>query len=168
MKDKELNQIIERQKEEIIKSLDKKFIEKATKIFHDAKNGNVTNVIEKLSYSRVSNSEALKIKQEIGLDLEGYEHNITNMDIKHILKNHGNEKIENFRGQVAITEKDILLIPEITKKYDAVILSDESNANRKVLLYRKRLGNEYYYLETVSNSIKKELRSKTMWIVRKK
>lgn len=157
---------IEEQKESIIKSLDKDFVEKATKIFYDAQNNKVKNKIEKLSYRKVDQTESEKLKKDIGLDLNGYEHNITNMDIRHIYKNHGDEKIEDPRGQIAIHFKDILLIPEITKNYDSVRLQGKDENGRYVIEYRKRIGSRYYFIETVGGIKRKELRSKTMWIVK--
>ena len=159
----------EEQKEKIIKSLNEEFIEKALKIFNDAKNNKVGNKIEKLSYRKVDAEEAKKLKDKTGLDLEGYEHNITNMDVRHIYKNHGDERSESFRGQRAVTEKDILLIPEITENYDDAMLADKKNksTNLDAIIYRKRIGDEFFYIETVSGQKSKELRSVTMWIVKK-
>ena len=161
---------VEKYKNEIINKLDKNFKEKATSIFSKAKNNEVKNVMEQVQYRKVDAQEATKLKEKTGLDLEGYNHTITNMDIQHIYNKHGDEKAENFRGQRAVTEKDILLIPEITKNYDDVMLSPQKNKStqQEVLVYRKKIGDEFVYLETISGKKSKELRSNTMWIVKKK
>jgi len=78
----------ERYKSEVISKLDENFKNKALEMFKNAKNGNVRNIIEKLSYSEVEGCEARKLKNKTGLDLGGYKHNITNMDVRHIYKNH--------------------------------------------------------------------------------
>jgi len=59
------------------------------------------NGLEKISLGKVGKwlaSEARKV----GLDIEGFEHEITNEFVRHVMKNHGNEKIESARGQIAI------------------------------------------------------------------
>ena len=161
---------VEKYKDEIISKLDPNFKEQASGMFEKAKNGEIKNVMEKVPYRKVDAREAVKIKEKTGLDLEGYNHSITNMDIQHIYNKHGDEKAENFRGQRAVTERDILLIPEITKNYDDVMLSPQKNKStqQEVLVYRKKIGDEFVYLETISGKNSKELRSNTMWIVKKK
>ena len=157
---------IEKYKDKIISKLDEDFKNKASEMFENAKNGKVKNIMEKIPYRKVNQEEATKLKEKTGLELEGYEHEISNMDIRHIYNKHGNEKMESFRGQVAVTERDILLIPEITKKYDDIALSPEVIDGRKMLVYKKEIGDSYYYVEAISDK-NKSLRSKTMYIRKK-
>ena len=154
-------------KKQIIRSLDKTFARTAEQFFREAQSNIDTNKYKELIYSKVDKIEAWKIKEKTGLNIEGYAHKITNMDIRHIYKVHGNQKIEARRGQVAVTEKDILLIPEITKNYDSIKCDDRNikfSENKPVLIYRKKIENEYYYLETVGGKGNKDLRPKTMYI----
>jgi hypothetical protein len=122
------------------------------------------NIVKKISFRTVDYEEAQNLKRDIGLELFGYEHKITNSDIKHIFDKHGDQLKESLQGQIAVKDEDILLIPEITKNYDCVLLSPETVEQKRVLIYEKRIGNKYYYLETVGGKNNKELRTKSMWI----
>ena len=115
------------------------------------------------SFRKLDKKESEKLQAETGLDLENYSHSISNIGIKHAWKQHGNEKNENLRGQEAITEKDLELIPEITLNYDSVHVSSEQSEGRPVLVYKKKMGVEYVYLEMVLGKNKKELRFKDLW-----
>ncbi len=137
------------------------------RICADISNNTNKNSVEKVFYRSVENEEAEKIKKYTGLELKGYRHEITNTDIRHIFKKHGNEKTEAFRGQRAVTEKDLCLIPTITKDYDDMLLDTEGAEGKPVLIYKKKIGDEFVYLETVSDK-KKELRPKTMYIIKEK
>ncbi len=139
------------------------FQKEVFRLWQEAKENINNNVVQKIIYRSVSNEEAEKIKEKTGLDLTGYKHEITNTDVKHIFKNHGNKKKEDFRGQIAVTAKEISLIPEITANYDDVILDERLSEGKKVLLYKKKINDMLIYLETISDK-KKELRSKTMYI----
>ncbi|MDR1322884.1 MAG: hypothetical protein LBK68_00425 [Candidatus Margulisbacteria bacterium] len=153
----------QKRKQEIIGKLDKDYLNTASQFFDEAK-GKIKQRKEKV-YRKVDKAEAEKIKQKTGLDVEGYEHKIINEDLAHIYKRHGNPKIEAKNNHVVVTADDIKLIPEITKNYDSVELSKEraKSDGRPVLIYKKRIGNEYYCLETVGGKAK-DLRLRTMYI----
>jgi hypothetical protein len=157
----------EKQKQEILSHLDRDFLETVDKFFDDATQSRNLNQFKEKQYRVVNQTEAAKIKEKTGLDIEGYKHKITNIDIRHIYKEHGNPKTEIKRGQIAVTRDDIKLIPEITQNYD-LVKHDARNIkfseNKTVLIYKKKIGNEYYYLETVGGKGNKDLRPKTMYI----
>jgi hypothetical protein len=46
--------------------------------------------------------------KEVGLDINGFEHEITNEFVTHVMNNHGNEKTEKNRGQIAIKQDDFI------------------------------------------------------------
>jgi hypothetical protein len=146
----------------------KKFESEVSRIYDDVINGKNLDKVERVSYRTVDEAEAEKLNRHTGLELDGYKHELSNREIRHILKQHGNEKLEEPRGQTAVTKKDLLLIPEITKNYDSVELSPETSESRQVLLYRKKIGNEYYYYESIGGKHNKKLSPKTMYIVKKK
>jgi hypothetical protein len=147
-------------------SAPKNFAKAAEQFFTEAQKNIDTNKYKEFAYRIVDKIEAEKIRKKTGLNLEGYVHKITNMDIRHIYKEHGNQKIESNRGQIAIIKRDITLIPEITQKYTSIELSQEKakSGNRRVLVYRKKFSNEYYYLETIGGKKTKDLRPKTLWL----
>jgi hypothetical protein len=162
MKHKESNQTTEQKKEAIIQLLSKDFVDGVIQIFSDAKN-NIKTKNKIIKFSQVSPEQAQKLREKTGLELEGYSHQINSDSIRHILKEHGNEQLERFRGQVAITERDILRIPEIVKDFDDVMNKGRNKKGEQSLLYRKKIGNDYFYVETVSRK-NKTLNNKTMWI----
>jgi len=73
----------------------------------------------------------------IGLDISDLTHEVTSGFIAHVFKQHGNEKSERARGQIAVTQADIAKIPGITA---------------------------IYYEEVLTGKKSKSLRSKTMFI----
>jgi hypothetical protein len=95
-----------------------------------------------------------------GLDLEGYEHVISNDGFRHIHIRHG-EGYETDPTQRGVTENDILLIPEITRNFDNAVPFKTKKGVR--VKYIKRIDNEYYYVETIASK-NNELIPKTMWI----
>lgn len=140
----------------------REYKQKVSKMFKEAISGPVHD-LKVYSFRKLDKKESEKLQAETGLDLDNYSHSISNIGIKHAWKQHGNEKNENLRGQEAITEKDLELIPEITLNYDSVHVSSEQSEGRPVLVYKKKMGVEYVYLEMVLGKNKKELRFKDLW-----
>ena len=96
----------------------------------------------------ITEKQAELIKNEIGLKLEGYERIVDKFAINHILKIHGNVKKEKLRGQIAITESDFELLPEIVKSNN-VIFSGKNKIGRDCLLYEAKIEDTYYYVEEI-------------------
>lgn len=119
--------------------------------------------VPSVSYREVGEKEADRLNSAIGLDLTGFVHQLTAGGIRHIFKSHGDEQTEKARGQLPITKEDILLIPLITGDFDKVALAKEKSEGRSVLIYSKKIGNMYFYYETVGGSKNKTLQPKTMY-----
>jgi len=153
-------------KEQILNATDKQFIASAELLFDKAKNKvDLDKKDFDVVYGKVDKGEAAKLKAKTGLNLEGYEYELTLSDIRHIYKRHGNEKLENEIGQIAVQASDIALIPEIVRNYDDVRLSSKKSGDgRNVLIYTKVIGNKYYYFESVGAKEEKVLQPKTMYI----
>ena len=60
-------------------------------------------------------------------------------------------------------KKDILLIPRITKEFDNVSLAKEKSEGRDVLIYSKKIGDQYFYYETIGGKKNKTLQPKTFY-----
>ena len=116
---------------------------------------------KQLNYSVVNPNEAAKLHQDLGIDLTGFTRSIDDSGINHVIKNHGNSKVEEARGQVAITKKHFKLIPSIIKNYDSIIL-ETNKIGRPVIRYRKNIGGSYYVVEEVRTG-RKELSLQTLW-----
>ena len=85
-----------------------------------------------------------------GIDVDdSYVHSVENSAIRHNQKEHGDEKKEAARGQIAITEEDYQLIPDILEDYDTVEKSPNKNKQgNDVIIYTKEYPDgTIYYLE---------------------
>ncbi|CWW76239.1 Phage Mu protein F like protein [Haemophilus influenzae] len=106
-------------------------------------------------------------KESIGLDISDWRHSIDESSIRHILKQHGNEKAENKRGQRAVTKADILMLPQIVSSFDSIDYTGTSDAGSETFLLRKEIGDEIFCVQEVRKRHKK-IAVKTMWIRKKK
>lgn len=116
----------------------------------------------------VSDKVANKIKSLFGIDVSGRKHIISDYDIRHMIKQHGNTEIEKTKGQIAITTKDIEKIPDIIENYDRIekgslntnnITGKPSNSIRYIKEYE---DNTTYVVEIVPET-GNTLQIKTMW-----
>lgn len=114
------------------------------------------------------NSELIALaKESIGLDITDWQHSIDESSIRHILKQHGNEKAENKRGQRAVTKKDILLLPLVVSAFDSIEYTGTSDSGNETFLIKKEIDDEIFSVQEVRKRHKK-IAVKTMWIKRKK
>jgi len=125
------------------------------------KNGN--GRLEKISLGKAGRW-LIDSAGKIGLDIKDFTHEITNEFVRHVIKNHGSEKIESARGQAAIRESDFRKIPEIVGKPDYAIVGAKRN-NRCVVIYVKKTsdGTILYFEEVLSGRNNRTLRGKTMY-----
>jgi len=102
--------------------------------------------------------------KKVGLDIDGFEHEITNEFMRHVMKKHGNEKAEAFRGQIAVKQDDFGKIPEIIRDPDFAIVGVKT-AGRDMIAYAKKMpdGATLYLEEVLSGKRNKALRGKTMF-----
>ena len=114
-----------------------------------------------VSYGPVTKQEAGRIKDEIGLDVDGYAHTIDSFSIRHIHSGHGDETRELKRGQLPITRSDIANIPEITAKPDHIVDGGKTKLGLDTIWNVKQINGIVYYLEEIRTG-RKELAAKTM------
>ncbi|MDR0526259.1 MAG: hypothetical protein LBG79_00355 [Spirochaetaceae bacterium] len=70
---------------------------------------------------------------------------------RHIYKQHGNVRTETMRGQIAVTEKDFLLIPDIISDYSYSV-ENIKYLNKNSVLYAKHDDEgTHIYIEQISN-----------------
>ncbi|OOF84452.1 phage head morphogenesis protein [Rodentibacter ratti] len=116
----------------------------------------------------VVSEELVKVaKENIGLDISDWQHSIDESSIRHILKRHGNEKVENERGQRAVTKADILLLPLIIKAFDSIEYTGTTESGNESFLIRKEIDDEIFSVQEIRKRHKK-VAVKTMWIRKKK
>lgn len=101
------------------------------------------------------------IKAKAGLDVSGYVHSIDESAIRHMIKNHGDEKTEAARGQSAITQDDVANIYDVVSKPDSIDPGKESDT----IVFKKKIGDTLIYVQEVREG-RKKLAAKTLWKVR--
>ncbi len=116
----------------------------------------------------VSDKVANKIKSLFGIDVSGRKHIISDNDIRHMIKQHGNPEIEKTRGQIAVTTKDIEKIPDIIENYDSIekgSINKDAFTKQKLntIRYKKQYSDNTTYVVEVIPSDSNNLTIKTMW-----
>jgi hypothetical protein len=102
--------------------------------------------------------------KEVGIDIKGFEHEITNYFINHVLNRHGDPCTEKSLGQIPVKEDDFNSIADIVKNPDYAIIGAKRNGE-DVLFYAKRMedGSTVYLEEILNGKNNKTLRSKTLF-----
>lgn len=116
----------------------------------------------------VSDKVVNKVKSLFGIDISGRRHIISDNDIRHMIKQHGNPTIEEARGQIAITTQDIEKIPDIIASYDSI---EKGSMNKdaftkqelNTIRYKKQYSDNTTYVVEVIPSNSNNLTIKTMW-----
>ena len=105
------------------------------------------------------------IVSELGINPNECSHCIEVSAINHVHKKHGNMAQEITRVQIAVTASDFGLIPSIIENPDYNRI-DITEKPLPVIVYSKKIENEYFYLEEVRKG-KNILALKTMYIKKK-
>jgi hypothetical protein len=102
--------------------------------------------------------------KEVGLDIDGFKHEITNEFVTHVMNNHGDEKKEKSRGQIAIKQDDFNKIPDILRKPDITIVGAKRK-NENIIIHAKKMedGTTVYLEEVLTGRTNRTLRGKTMY-----
>jgi len=107
--------------------------------------------------------------KKAGLDIDGFEHEITNEFVNHVMNGHGNEETEAAQGQIAVKEWDFKKISDLVKSPDYIIVGGKFKSGRSkgkhTLAYAKKFddGTILYFEEVLDSVNNKSLRGKTMW-----
>jgi hypothetical protein len=100
---------------------------------------------------------------EIGLDLAGLTHEVTNHFKAHVIKRHG-DPAKN--GRATITDADFLLIPAVVKSPDIAIIGATRGEGLYIIYTKTDAGMTWLYFEQVLDSNRnKALRSGTFYKV---
>jgi len=93
----------------------------------------------KIEFS-LSNSLKVKLRELLGKEIQKVF--ITDSDVRHIKKHHGQN--EEKRGQIDITPADFALIPVVLNEFDTAEHTGEDKIGNKKLLFSKKIeGNVY-------------------------
>ena len=118
-----------------------------------------------IRYSIVSDSAASDIQRVTGLDVSGYKHTVDSFGIRHAFKQHGNDKTESKRGQMAITAEDIARIPDVVSHFDSIESAGQDATGNPLIRYTKNVGGTIFHVEEIRQK-RMELVTKTLWKTR--
>jgi len=119
-----------------------------------------------LIIGEITNELSNILTQQSGIQLTNYRFSIDVYAIKHIIKNHGIPEIEIPKGQVAITDADFNLIPEILQNPDLVFYDGQNKLGKDVFQFQKIIGDKYVIIKEVRTG-KKQLALNSMRIIKK-
>lgn len=116
----------------------------------------------KLKIQDLSEDELLIVSNMVGQDCSGFVRTMDKFAVRHVFKNHGNEKRERMRGQLPIVKGDFLLIEIIVAEYDMVFT--EINKLGNIILHYEKDFDEFrlIYVEEIRNK-RREIALQTMY-----
>jgi hypothetical protein len=121
----------------------------------------------KMYFGMIFGDIAQRIKDNTGIDVEGYNVTISASVIRKIFISHGDETTEALRGQRAIVEDDILRIPQIILYADKILLSPQPYGGNPVIRFVKTINERTTVVFYVSNK-HKDVAAQTMYSRKKK
>ena len=86
--------------------------------------------------------------QDMGVVIDGtYRHTLDNSAVRHVIKTHGSAK-EELRGQIPISNADLMRISEIVSSYDTIAV-EKNRRTQDVIIYTKTMedGTTFYVEE---------------------
>lgn len=103
--------------------------------------------------------ELIELAAQHNIDLKGYKHVIETSGIQHSQNRHGNKSAD----RTPLSLEDYLLIPFIIRNRDEVSFSPSKTASREknVILYMKKIGYQYVYVEEIRDGKNKSLAFKS-------
>ena len=103
--------------------------------------------------------ELIELAAQHNIDLKGYKHIIETSGIQHSEKRHGNKS----EDRTPLSLQDYLPIPYIIRNRDEVSFSPSKTASREksVILYKKKVGYQYVYVEEIRDGKNKSLAFKS-------
>ena len=103
--------------------------------------------------------ELIELAAQHNINLKGYKHVIETSGIQHSEKRHGNKS----EDRTPLSLQDYLLIPYIIRNRDEVSFSPSKTASREksVILYMKKVGYQYVYVEEIRDGKNKSLAFKS-------
>ena len=120
-----------------------------------------TNKNKTLLLGVISEEISLKIKEDSGIDIRGYNISIDAYGIKHVLQGHGDKKRENARGQQAVTENDFTMLFQIINQPDDVFFDGKDKFGRYCFQFQIQKEHKYVVIMEVRTG-RKQLTLKTM------
>jgi hypothetical protein len=113
-------------------------------------------------FHSLSEGQVVMLLEKTGHDLQGYKRVLDSFAVRHVFKNHGNDKTEALRGQIGVVAEDFLLIEQIVTGYDTFWV--ENNRIGNILFkYKLRLDDFIIIFAEEIRVGKKELAAQTLY-----
>jgi valyl-tRNA synthetase len=122
-----------------------------------------TNKNKVLFLGDISAYTSSKIKEQSGINLEGFQISIDAYGVKHVLQGHGDKRRENQRGQQAVKEEDFELMVQIVNNPEIVFFDGTDRLGRDCFQFQATFDNKYVIIMEVRTG-RKQLALKTMRI----
>lgn len=123
---------------------------------------NMNNDKQVFEFGALTDDEVSRLFKLTGVALSGYRRVIDNFAVRHVFKNHGDEKKETQRGQIAVSPDDFNLISLILIQYDSFSIEKNRIGN---FIFRYTLNTDKFrlvYAEEVRTG-RRELAVQTLY-----
>lgn len=143
--------------------------EKAASLAKEALSDRQSNRTEK--FGQADGEEAADIKAAVGIDVTGFEHQMSSKDIRHADKRHGAQRTvgkkklgERDPKQVPLSDEDFKRVPDLYNNYDRIEPGNpEENTGLPSVRYIKKFPDGMLYGVDVVVEKNRTLRYKTGW-----
>ncbi|MBO9679565.1 MAG: hypothetical protein J7556_15085 [Acidovorax sp.] len=96
-----------------------------------------------------------------GMNVEGFRHVLDGSAVRHMIKNHYEAKGEKSRGQIPLTDADLMALPAVVQNPERVVLGTKNRLGKEQIAYIKQMPDgSTLYLEEVRTG-RKELAAVT-------
>ncbi len=105
---------------------------------------------------------AAAIGRAVGFPVASFVVVLENGTARHTLRHHGDIAAEAKRGQIAVTEDDLVLMPQLLCEFDTVESADVTKQGTPQARFRKRIGAVDYEVFVEVRRAAKQIAFKTM------
>jgi anion-transporting ArsA/GET3 family ATPase len=96
-----------------------------------------------------------QMSNQFGKSLSDYSFQVDMYAIRHIFKEHSDSKKEESRGQIAITDEDILLIFDVLFNPDLFFYDGKSRLGKDIFVFQKLIENKYVVIKEIREGKKR-------------
>jgi hypothetical protein len=102
--------------------------------------------------------------KDVGIDIAGFDHEITSDFVGHAIKRHTDEAKERENGQIPLTNADFEKLPEVVSKPDFAIVGAKRRS-QNILAYARKFedGTSVFFEEVLDTKKRKALNGVTMY-----
>lgn len=98
-----------------------------------------------------------------GIDLSEFSHAIDTYAIQHTMEKHGSGAKEHLRGQIPVSEADLMSIPDVVMNPDAIRVGQKNRVGRSLISYVKHMPDGSTIVVEEIRTGRKQLALQSMW-----